>query len=118
MVAAAATAWRALPPAERRRAVVYAGNYGEAGAIDQLGPRLGLPSAVSAHNAYFLWGPRGEIGDALVCLQCRRSDLEKVCTRVEDGPAVAHPWAMRGERFTVYLCHGLRNPWPRMKHFN
>ena len=122
MVAGAATAWSSLPEAERRGAVIYAGNYGEAGAIDQLGPRHGLPAATSAHNAYFLWGPRGERGDTLICLQCRRADLEKICSTVEDGPLVTHPWSMSYERFIIYLCRGLRQPlrdlWPRLKRFN
>lgn len=47
--------YRGLPyPA---RAVIVAGNYGEAGAIDRYGPALGLPPAYSGHNAYGDWGP-------------------------------------------------------------
>jgi 4-amino-4-deoxy-L-arabinose transferase-like glycosyltransferase len=34
-----------------------AGNYGEAGAIDQFGPRYGLPTAYSRHQNLWYWGP-------------------------------------------------------------
>lgn len=31
-------------------------NYGEAGAIDRYGPKLGLPRAYSGHNGYWCFG--------------------------------------------------------------
>jgi hypothetical protein len=37
--------------------VIFADNYGEAGAVDRYGSALGLPHAFSGHNAYGYWGP-------------------------------------------------------------
>lgn len=51
-----ATAWRQIPAAERHRTAVFAGNYGEAGAIDLLGTPLELPRAYSGHNGFSEWG--------------------------------------------------------------
>jgi len=48
--------WNRLSPSERSRAVVYASNYGEAGAIARFGPRLGIPRAYSGHNAFWRFG--------------------------------------------------------------
>jgi hypothetical protein len=48
-------AWRRLPPAERRHTAIFTQNYGEAGAIDLLGPALRLPSAYSGHNGFSEW---------------------------------------------------------------
>ena len=45
------------------KAAVFGQNYGEAGAIDFYGPALGLPSALSAHNSYYLWGPGDWTGE-------------------------------------------------------
>ena len=39
------------------RPVIFASNYGEAGAIDRYGPALRLPAAYSGHNAFAEWGP-------------------------------------------------------------
>jgi 4-amino-4-deoxy-L-arabinose transferase-like glycosyltransferase len=49
------TAWRQIPASERRHTAIFAGNYGEAGAIDLLGPPLELPPAYSAHNGFSEW---------------------------------------------------------------
>ena len=54
--ATVARVWNRLPAAERANAVVYASNYGEAGAIARYGPALGLPRAYSGHNAFWRFG--------------------------------------------------------------
>ena len=43
LAATVARVWNRLPAAERANAVVYATNYGEAGAIARYGPALGIP---------------------------------------------------------------------------
>ena len=58
-----------LPPDDQaRKRSSFANNYGEAAAIDIYGPALGGPSAIAAHNSYFLWGPRGASGDVVITL--------------------------------------------------
>jgi hypothetical protein len=52
----------------RARTAIFAENYGEAGAIDLSGPRYGLPPAISGHQNYFLWGPRGYTGESLIVI--------------------------------------------------
>ena len=54
--ATVARVWNRLPAAERANAVVYATNYGEAGAIARYGPALGIPRAYSGHNAFWRFG--------------------------------------------------------------
>ena len=56
-VAELAAVWRALPPSERERAILLAGNYGEAGAVDRYGASFGLPQVYSGANSYWSWGP-------------------------------------------------------------
>jgi 4-amino-4-deoxy-L-arabinose transferase-like glycosyltransferase len=51
-----AAAWRLVPAPERPRTAVFTANYGEAGAIDLLGARLGVPRAYSGHNGFGEWG--------------------------------------------------------------
>ena len=50
------SAWRQIPAAERRHTAIFTANYGEAGAIDLLGPALQLPRAYSGHNGFSEWG--------------------------------------------------------------
>lgn len=49
--------WHSLPAPQREGAVLFTGNYGEAGAINELGATQGLPTAVSGHNSEWFWGP-------------------------------------------------------------
>ena len=60
--------YRSLTPDERKQAVFLGNNYGEAAAIDVFGRSLGLPPAISGHNNYYLWGPRGHDGSVVIRL--------------------------------------------------
>ena len=114
--------YSALPAAERARAGIFANNYGEAGAIDQFGPRYGLPRAVSGHQTYFFWGPRDVTGEVLIVLQDDRESLEKLCSSVEEAGVHFHPWGMAEENNPIFVCRGLHPPlrelWPRLKKWN
>jgi hypothetical protein len=122
MVERVARIYYALPPEERAVAGIYAGNYGEAGAIDFFGPRYGLPKAISGHNAYWIWGPRDVSGKVLIVLQGSRAGLAQSCASVEDAGPTGHPFGMGEENYEIYICRGLRLPaqviWPRLKHYN
>ena len=54
IVAETAQAWNRLSPGERGDCGIFAQDYGQAGAIDFLGRRYGLPPALSGHQTYFL----------------------------------------------------------------
>jgi hypothetical protein len=57
MVDTVATVWFSLPATQRVNAVILTFDYSQAGAINELGLGLGLPTAVSAHNTEWFWGP-------------------------------------------------------------
>jgi hypothetical protein len=122
LTAEVARIYHALPPDERRQAAIFANNYGEAGAINLFGPALGLPPAISAHQNYFLWGPRGHRGEVVIVLQDDRESLEQVCASVEEAGKHFHPWGMAEENNPVFVCRGLHPPfpdlWPRLKKWN
>src|SRR5579885_1171529 len=54
-VDAVAAAWRRIPAGARARTAIFTENYGEAGAIDLLGPSRSLPRAYSGHNGFGEW---------------------------------------------------------------
>lgn len=113
---------RSLPPEERARTGIYAGNYGEAGAINLFGPQYGLPPAVSAHQNHFFWGPPQQPYENLIVIQWDREDVEESCTSWEEPVVHYHPWGMAEENRPIYLCRGLKfdlkKAWPRLKHWN
>lgn len=86
--------WRSLPVGERRRAILFAGNYGEAGALDLYGPDLGLPEPVSNVSSFHRWGVHGRSGEVAVVVGVDREDLEEFYARVVPADTIRHPWAI------------------------
>ena len=115
--------YRRLPEDERRVAAVMGDNYGEAGAIDFFGPRDGLPSAVSGHNAYFTWGPPGDgRGAVLIAIGGDREGFLVAFEEVERADETDAPYAMPYENhLPIWLCRRPKRPlaelWPLTKHY-
>ncbi len=112
-----------LPPEERSEACVLTGNYGEAGAIDFFGAKYSLPKAISGHNSYYLWGPRGCSGETVVSVGVPRERLEGVFGRIVRADTVRCRYCMPDEDdLPVYVCQNPKLPfeeaWPRFKHYD
>ena len=123
MAAATAKVYDSLPADQRAKTAIFGQNYGEAGAIDFYGPKLGLPKAISGHANYWYWGPRGYTGEIMIVLGNRRDRLEQHFARVEERGSVGNPYAMASEHFTIYLCREpkgrkLDQIWPKLKNWN
>ena len=118
-----ADVYRTLPTVERAEVCVFAQNYGQAGAIDLFGPRLGLPKAISGHNSYYFWGPRDCSGDVLIVIGDNRKRLEGLFEHVELGAtyhcADCMPYeATKGVWVARKLRRGtLKTLWPDVKRF-
>ena len=113
----------ALPPADRARVCIFGQNYGEAGAIDHFGPALGLPKAISGHNSYWLWGPRGCDGSVVVVIGGDREGVERVFASVEAAGIHHAEDVMPYENdLTLWVCREPRIPieqlWPQVRHYN
>jgi len=123
MVGSVAHVYHHLRPEDEKHAAIFCQNYGEAGAIDFFGPKLGLPPAISGHQNYFLWGPRDWTGEVALVLDTNDDDERELFSSVEDlGQVVSSPLAMPFERRRhIYLCRDLkvsvREVWPRVKNW-
>ncbi len=123
MAQSVAQVYRSLPEGERKQAAIFVHNFGEAGAIDVYGRRLGLPFALSGHQNYFLWGTHGWKWDVLIVMDDEPGSLPELCRSLEDrGQIRSHPLAMPWERQQhLFICRGLKQPletlWPRLKHW-
>jgi hypothetical protein len=122
MVAATAQVYNGLPLEQRAKTGILAGTYGDAGAIDLFGGRYGLPKSVSAHQNYYLWGPRGYTGESLILLHYDLEDAESFCGSFQAGPTLDPQYGMSEEHYTIYVCRDTKVPlaelWPRLKVWN
>ena len=119
MVATVAQAWQQIPADERPGCGIFAQNYGQAGAIDFFGPRYGLPPALSGHQTYFLWGPRGYSGNCLIVLDDSEERLKTLFEQVVFVGKSDNPYALE-RNIPVYICKGakfgtLAQFWPQLK---
>jgi len=111
MAETVARVYRSLPPEERRRTAIFGNDFGQAGAIDFYGPRLGLPKAIGGHLTYWYWGPRDYTAESVIVLGDDRETLEELFHSVRAVAEVGHPYAMAQEHFTVFLCREPRGGW-------
>ena len=122
MVEKVADVYNNLPPEDRAKAGIYAGNYGEAGAIDFYGGAYGLPKAISPHQSYFLWGHRNYTGEVLILLGASKAEAEKVCNSIEEKTEVNFPYAESDEKYKILVCRDTKKPlpeiWQSLKHWN
>ncbi|SDT78503.1 glycosyltransferase family 39 protein [Actinoplanes derwentensis] len=110
-----------LSPADQRRAVLFTGNYGEAGALDRFGPSIGLPAVYSGHNELHRFGPPPESKRVVVAvLREPPAGMLGPCTAegtLHNTPAVVNDEV--GAR--VYVCRPAASwavIWPRVRHYS
>lgn len=118
-VAEVAKVFNSLPPRDKARAVIIAANYGEAGAIDYYGPRLGLPQVISAAGTYWFFGPGDKPGDVAVTVGVREESLKQFFNEATLVKTVGNPWSVGEERnVPIYIARGpkktLQQVWPSL----
>ena len=119
MVEGFAARYNALPPEERAQTGIFCGNYGEASAVNILGPAYGLPPAISGHQNYFYWGWNGYSGESMLTLGKDAKQYTDNYEQVVDlGPFDA-PWTMDFEHLHYFWLrhrkHSYAEDWPKLK---
>ena len=87
-----------------------------------LGRPYGLPPALSGHNQYWVWGPRGYSGNVLIDVHgdCESKAhlfrIHRIVTRF------SNPWGRPFENgFPISLCRGITMPlsvyWPKLRRY-
>ena len=122
LAAQVASIYNALPPQQRAVTGIYAGNYGEASAINILGQPLGLPTAISGHQNYWLWGTHGYTGQEMILItSATPEDLKSSYASCIIVGQRSHPYAMPSEHGPIYLCRGrtstYQSDWADFKHY-
>jgi hypothetical protein len=116
--------WTSLPPRQRASAVIFTDDYGEAGAINELGRGTGLPIAVSRQNSEWWWGPGNAHATTIVAVGPGPAGggtgygayLGQFFTHVRVAATTSNPYRLHNQQWGghVYVCTGLREPWARI----
>src|SRR6266542_4223564 len=121
MVKNVARVYRSLSPEEQAKTAIFCNNYGEAAAIDFLGPKYGLPKAISGHQSYFLWGPRNYTGETVILVGGKEDEARREFKTVEVAATQHNPYALWYETQPILLCRGLKwnlqTGWARVKNW-
>jgi len=105
-----------LPAQDRAHAGILTGNYGEAGAIDLYGRRLGLPPAISGVNSYWARGYGNPAPQTLIVVGLPAGFLQD---HFDSCQVAARTWNRYGvqneetlDHPDIFVCRGLRESWP------
>ena len=123
--------WYSLPRAQRTNAVIFTANYGEVGAINELGRGLGLPVAVSGQNSEWFWGPGNAMASTVVAVAPGPRDvtdygayLSRFFRRVRTVATLSKHAGLHNQEWGghVYICTDPRRPWevmwPELRHYD
>jgi len=119
MVEGFAARYNALPPDVRAHTAIFCRNYGDASAVNILGAKYGLPTAISGHQNYFYWGWIDYTGESVLTLGRDREAYLKDYAEVIDLGAFDAPWIMDFEHQHYFLMRHRKRTfaedWPKIK---
>ena len=110
-----------LPQTEREQCAILAENYGQAGAIDLLGKKYGLPKSISGHLSFYVWGSRAYTGEFMIIVgyhPAAEAYLKRMFEDVQIKAIVYNEYAMLHENNNpVFLCRKLKVPMEELWHW-
>ncbi len=111
-----------LSPAERKKTIIFAQNYGEAGAVDFYRKDFPLPRVLCGHNNYWFWGPGDTTFTTIIVIGGKKEDHLKTCASVIRAGIIHSKFAIPYENdLPIFICRGLKFPvsevWKRIRFF-
>ncbi len=104
-VALVDSVYQSLRPDEKKNCVIWAENYGEAGALKILGKKYGLPDPISRHGSFWLWGYQSSDAAVWISLGNERPSVEFVFEDIQLVKMITHPYAIGEENnIPLYIC--------------
>ncbi len=122
MVRKVAIAYNQLSPEEKKEALIFGQNYGEAGAVNFYRKKYNLPEAISSHNNYWIWGyPKDYKGKVLIVIGSNYKDNSEFFNDVKLAAHHSSKYGMSYENVDIFICKDpktdLNKVWEKIKHF-
>ncbi|MBC2846156.1 ArnT family glycosyltransferase [Winogradskyella flava] len=100
--------YNTLTAIEKDNCVLWAENYGEAGALKILGKQYNLPNPISRHGSFWTWGFGNKNAKVWISLGNEEPAVDYVFEDVELVKIITHKYAIGEEHdIPLYIC---RNP--------
>lgn len=100
-----------LTPQEQSQCILWGENYGEAGALNHLGKKYGLPPAISVHGSFYLWGTGNPKATLAITIGLSKKDMEQLFEDVTLVTIFKHPYAIDEEHnIPILICRKLKKP--------
>ncbi|SNR34556.1 ArnT family glycosyltransferase [Lutibacter flavus] len=97
--------YQQLSPKEKNNCVLWAENYGEAGALKILGKKYNLPNPISRHGSFWSWGYGNKDAIVWISLGNEKPSVEYVFEEVELVKIITHKYAIGEENgIPLYIC--------------
>ena len=122
MVQKVASAYNMLSKEERKEALIFGQNYGEAGAANFYRKKYNLPQAISSHNNFWIWGyPKDYKGDILIIIGSNYEDNSEFFEDVQLVENHSNKYGMSNENVGIFICRKPKMPikevWEKIKNF-
>jgi hypothetical protein len=103
--------YMSLPPEEREKTIVFARNYGQAGAIEYYNDKYPEPPVYSQHNSFWIWAER-DIGKdirTVIFIGGGRAEPGDFCEEYELAAVIQCQYCIPYENdLPVYICRKLK----------
>ena len=118
MVAKVAAIRDSLPPDQQANLGIGVGNYGEAGAIEMLGPKYHLPRPISPTNSFWYRGYPTPPPTTIILLGNSRERADQLFTGCRLAAHNTNSEGVKNEESQshpdIYLCGPLKGSWPEL----
>lgn len=115
--------YQTIPDSEKSGTIVFAGNYGEAGALEYYSSKYELPAVICPHNSYWYWAdPDTNKIKTVIVIGGKMEDHKSACRDVTLAAVHKTKYSMPYENnLPIYICRdiyrSLKEIWQKSRFF-
>jgi len=123
MARTVSSVYRSIPDSERASTVIFANNYGEAGALEYYSSKYNLPRVICPHNSYWYWcNPDMQQIKTAIVVGGNMEENKNSCRSVTLAAVHKTRYSMPYENnLPIYICRNIYRPlqeiWKQAKIF-
>jgi hypothetical protein len=99
----ASVAYNQLDSLQKKQCIIFANNYGQAGALDFYGKEYNLPSPVSLNDSYLFWAPDSVTATNFIVTDRQLGSIPELFNKYSEVGMIENKY-FRENGLKVYLC--------------